>query len=164
MQQARRARENSQRAKRFDCENKHSKMSCLETCRERNATRHLFKSSETLEENQIVQSEDPIPKISPLQLGFSSVEESASSSKVNPEVKIVKIETLLEITEELLMASYQARLVLQNVTEAVSTRGIKVFRRKNNMFRHVFKDLRNDRELRYFEMDSLYCRKRGKRC
>ena len=70
-------------------------MSRLELGRERNATRHLLKSSKKLKEKQIGQSEDPIPKTSPLQSIFSSVEESVSSSAVNPEVNFVKVKNLL---------------------------------------------------------------------
>ena len=107
LQQASHARESGKQARRIDCENKHSKMSRLESSRERNATRHLLKSSKKLKEKQIVQSEDPIPKPSSLQSIISSIEEIPSSSAVNPEVKFVKIETFREITDGLLMAKYQ---------------------------------------------------------
>ena len=86
LQQGSHARESGKQASRIDCESKHYKMSRLELGRERNATRHLLKSSKTLNEKQIVQSEDPTPKTSPLQPIISSVEASASSSAVNPEV------------------------------------------------------------------------------
>ena len=49
------------------------------------------------------------------------------------------------------MANYQGDLGLQNVREAVLKRDIKLLRRENKLFRHVFKDLRVDSELRYFE-------------
>ena len=87
LQQAGHARESGKQARRINCECKHSKISRLDLSRERNATRRLLKSSKKLNEKQIVQSEDPTPKTSPLQSIVSSVEESASSSAVNPEVK-----------------------------------------------------------------------------
>ena len=49
------------------------------------------------------------------------------------------------------MANYQADLGLQNVREAVLKRDIKLLRRENKLFRHVFKDLRVDRDLINFE-------------
>ena len=110
LQQASHARENGKQARRIDCESKHSKVSRLELGRERNATRHLLKSSKKSNENQIVRSEEPTPKTSPLQSIISSVEENASSSPVNPEVKFIKIKTFCEISDGLLMANYQAIL------------------------------------------------------
>ena len=126
-------------------------MSRLELSRERNATRQLLKSSQKLKEKQIVEPEDTVSKPSPLQSIISSVEESASSSAVNPEVKFIKVKTFREITDGLLMSNYQADLGLQNVREAVLKRDLKLLRRENKLFRHVFKDLRMDRELVYFE-------------
>ena len=108
-------------------------------------------SSKKQKEKQIVQAEDPIPKTSPLQSIVSSVEESASSSKLNWEVKVVKVKTFRKITDGLLMANFQGDLGLQNVREAVLKRVIRLLRRENKLFRHVFKDLRVDCELRYFE-------------
>ena len=109
LQQASHARESGTQARRIDCESKHSKMSRLELSRERNATRHLLKLSKKLIEKQIVRSEDPTLKLSPLQSIISSVEESVSSSAVNPEVKFIKNKTFREITDELLMANLKGR-------------------------------------------------------
>ena len=115
LQQASHARENIRHVRRVDCESKHSKMSRLELSRERNATRQLLKSSQKLKEKQIVEPEDTIPNTSPLQSIISSVEESASSSAVNPEVKFIKIKAFREITDGLLMSIYQADIGLQIV-------------------------------------------------
>ena len=90
LQQVRHVRESNKRAERTDCKSKHYEMSSLEISCERNDKRHLLKFSKTFKEKQIVQSEDPIPKTSPLQSIISSVEKSASSSAVNPEDKIWK--------------------------------------------------------------------------
>ena len=90
LQQARQARENGERGERTDCESKYSVLNCLVNSRERNALRHWLKSSTKSKEKQSVQSKDSIPKTSPLQSIVISVEESASSTEVNPEVTFKK--------------------------------------------------------------------------
>ena len=49
------------------------------------------------------------------------------------------------------MANYQADRGLQNVREAVLRRDINLLRKENKLYRHVFKDLRVDRELVFYE-------------
>ena len=48
-------------------------------------------------------------------------------------------------------ANYQADCGLQNVREAVLRRDIKLLKRENKLFKHVFKDLRVDRDLVFYE-------------
>ena len=72
----------------IESESKHSKRKRFEISPKWNPTRHVLKSFKTLKQKQIVQSKSSIP----LQSIVSSVEESASSSRVNPNVKIVEIE------------------------------------------------------------------------
>ena len=82
---------------------------------------------------------------------MSSEEEASTSAKINPEITFVKVKTFNEITDGLLMAIYQADRGLQNVREAVLRRDINLLRKGNKLFRHVFKDLRVDRELVFYE-------------
>ena len=49
------------------------------------------------------------------------------------------------------MANYQADCSLQNVRDAILRRDIKLSKRENKLFRHVFNNSRVDRELIYFE-------------
>ena len=49
------------------------------------------------------------------------------------------------------MANYQSDSGLQNVREAVLRRDVNFLRKKNKLFKPVFKDLRVDRELVFFE-------------
>ena len=49
------------------------------------------------------------------------------------------------------MANYQANRGLQNVRYAVLRRDIKLLRREDKLFRHVFKDLRVGCELVHYE-------------
>ena len=51
------------------------------------------------------------------------------------------------------MDKYQADLGLRNVREAVLKRDIKLLRRDNKLFRHVFKDLCIDCELLFLKID-----------
>ena len=61
---------------------------------------------------------------------MSSVEEASTSAQINPEITFVKVKTFKEITDELLMANYQADRGLQNVREAVLRRDINLLRKK----------------------------------
>ena len=153
VQQRNNAEEKVESADRLECENKQLEMSRLQISRERNNTRSLIKALKTSKSEQIVQVREEKLKTSPLQSIVSSIEESSSASQVNPEpeVKFVKVKTFKEITDGLLMSNYQADLKLQNVRDAVLRRDINLLSKENKLYRHVFKDLRVDRELVYFE-------------
>ena len=150
-QNAERGKEKVESADRLVCQNKQIK-SRFQNSRERNATRSLFRQSKIPIPEQIVQSNNTQePKTSPLQSIVSSVEESSSATQITPEINFLKVKTCKEITDGLLMANYPADRGLQNVRDAVLRRDINLFRRENKLFRHVFKDLRVDRELVSYE-------------
>ena len=153
VQQRNNAEEKVESADRLECENKQLEMSRLQISRERNNTRNLIKALKTSKSELIVQVREEKLKTSPLQSIVSSIEESSSTPQVNPEpeVKFVKVKTFKEITDGLLMSNYQADLKLQNIRDAVLRRDINLLSKENKLYRHVFKDLRVDRELVYFE-------------
>ena len=98
-----------------------------------------------------MQSKEPEIQTSPLQSIISSFEECSLPENLNSEIKIVPVKTFKEIHDGLLMANYQADYGLQNVREAVLRRDVKLLKRENKLFKHVFKDLRGDRDLVYYE-------------
>ena len=65
-------------------------MSCLQSSRERNATRNLIRSSKFQRPEPIVQSKEKEKsselKTSHLQSIVSSVKEASSSAQINPEI------------------------------------------------------------------------------
>ena len=130
---------------------KHSQMSRLQASREKNAVRNLTKTSKSVPNKQIVQSQNL--KTSPIQLIVSSIEENNPSTSTErlPEVEFLKVKTLKEINDIMLMANYQSDSGLQNVREAVFRRDVSFLRKENKLFKPVFKDLRVDRELVFFE-------------
>ena len=130
---------------------KHSKMSRLQASREKNAVRNLTKTSKSVTNKQIVQSQNL--KTSPIQSIVSSIEENnpSTSTEHSPEVKFLKVKTIKEINDIMLKANYQSDSGLQNVREAVLRRDVNFLRKENKLFKPVFKDLRVDRELVFFE-------------
>ena len=130
---------------------KHCKMSRLQASREKNAVRNLIKTSKSVPNKQIVQSQNL--KTSPIQSIVSSIEENNPSTSTEhlTEVKFLKIKTYKEINDIMLMANYQSDSGLQNVREAVLRRDVNFLRKENKLFKPVFKDLRVDRELVFFE-------------
>ena len=150
-QQNKDAKETSESADRLECKNKHATKSRLQISRERNAIRSLIKANKGPKVEQIVQSKEPVIQTSPLQSIISSVEECSLPEKLDSEIKIVPVKTFKEINDGLLMANYQADYGLQNVREAVLRRDVKLLKRENKLFKHVFKDLRVDRDLVYYE-------------
>ena len=130
---------------------KHSKMSRLQASREKIAVRNLIKTSKSVPNKQIVQSQNL--KTSPIQSIVSSIEENnpCTSTDHFPEVKLLKVKTFKEINDITLMANYQSDSGLQNVREAVLRRDVNFRRKENKLFKPVFKYLRVDRELVFFE-------------
>ena len=126
-------------------------MSRLQASREKNAVRNLMKTSKNVPDKQMVQSQNL--KISPIQLIISSIEENnpSTSTEQLPEVKFPKVKTFKEINYIKLLANYQSDSGLQIVREAVLRRDVNCLRKENKLFKPVFKDLRVDRELVFFE-------------
>ena len=101
----RRESENAASTKRIS---KHSKMCRLQASREKNAVRNLIKTSKSVPNKQIVQSQNL--KTSPIQSIVSSFEENSPSTSTEhlPEVKFLKVKTFEEINDIMLMANYQS--------------------------------------------------------
>ena len=126
-------------------------MSRLQASREKNAVRNLMKTSKNVPDKQMVQSQNL--KTSPIQSIISSIEENNPSTSTEhlPEVKFPKVKTFKELNDIMLLANYQSDSGLQNVREAVLRRDVNCLRKENKLFKPVFKDLRVDRELVFFE-------------
>ena len=151
IEQSARERTESENAASTNRISKHSKMSRLQASREKNAVRNLIKTSKSVPNKQIVQSQNL--KTSPIQSIVSSIEENnpCTSTDHLPEVKFLKVKTIKEINDITLMANYQSDSGLQNVREAVLRRDVNFLRKENKLFKPVFKYLRVDRELVFFE-------------
>ena len=105
-----------------------------------------FQSIEPSSESEV----DLQSKTSPCHSIIASIESEIESSAPN-QVKTLKIKTLREIQDDLLLANYAADKSIENLRFAIKKRDQNKLSRENKLFKPVFKDLRIDGELVFFE-------------
>ena len=94
-----------------------------------------------------IEQKEEILKTSPLQSIVSSIE---NESEEYP-IRELKVKTFRELHDNMLLANYASDKELQNVREDCLTLRIEVLSKRNKLFMPMFKDLRVDGGLLYYE-------------